>query len=459
MRTLYRGAVVSLMLLITGCAQVERTPFPVFAETVIEQEASEVQTQEVTEAGLKLFFTEYFSLSEDEILLLNQNPPLIDSAYWDNYKSYKEKLTSRIGHYLSPSAKEKIEGQYRTYDFHFPKKLQLNEYVTFGPAVVEEVHIVDARLSGENSVYQVAVTTRNQVEPLAEANKKYQWQEDKHYYVKAEQSESSLYTFSTTDRQTEEKMSQSYVYAQEASLSSPDEIKLVQHYWVEIMPDNKLQIESVKEASPIQVNENTRQLAGNTKHIERVAYWQEPSMREQSLIKTVVSQLMQQPESFYTYYEKAFHTSYDVFKLVWEKDLELEKQIMVLESSYREAFNTLINPYKHTVKKIVFESSKMQIFPSVYATKKQPRFIVYVPVKAELSDNQTAYYTYKYYMGIDQNKVETIQFMNREELTEEAYLNGISEADEASEVSESKEKAEEIEEDTPADSEEQQEAS
>jgi hypothetical protein len=463
MRTLYQGTVIALVLLVTGCGQVERTPFPVVAEQVIEQEVSEVQPLEVTEAGLKMFFTEYFSLPEEEVLLLNQNPPLIDSAYWDTYKAYKEKLSNRIGHYLSPEAKEKIEEQYRTYDFHLPKKLQLNEYVTFGPAAVEWVHIVDARPSGENTIYQVAVSTRNQVETVTEANKKYQWQEDKHYYVQAELSENSRYTFSVTDKETEEKMNQSYVYAQEASLSSPDEIKLIQHYWVEVRPENRLLIESVKEASPIQVNENTRQLANNTKHIRRVAYWPEPSMREQSLIKTVMSQLMQQPENFYTYYEKAFHTSYDVFKLVWEKDLELEKQVTISESSYKEAFNTLINPYKHTVKKIAFESAKMKIFPSVYATKKQPRFIVYVPVKAELSDNQTAYYTYKYYVGIDQSKVETIRFMNREELTEEAYLNEASEANkgenEVKETDETEEidEAKETKEDTPVDSEEQQE--
>ncbi len=422
MKKTYQGALMLLIVILTGCTQIEPTPFPAFIDSTVEQEGKQeqVQEQEMVQAGLKMFFTSYFSLPEDEVLLLNQNPVLIDSSYWETYRDYRDKLINQIGDYLTISAKEKIKENYITYDFHLPKKLQLNEYVSFGSAAVEEVHIIDARFLGENMIYQVAVTTLSQVETLSAANKKYKWHTDKHYYVKAEEHETNKYTFSG-DQLAVNGSENSYIYAQEDS-DNNDEIKIVQYYWVEVKPGIKLQVESVKEVTPILVSEQTRHLAGNTKHIERVPYWKEASSRQQSTIKKVINSMMLKSNDFYSYYEKAFHTGYDVFKLVWERDLELEKEVFISEDSYKETFNIMLNPYKHTIKKIELDDNKIMIVPSVYSTKKQPRFIVNVPIKTTLHNSQTAYYNYRYYVGMEQNKVEFMQFMNREELTEEAYL-------------------------------------
>ncbi|WP_069998215.1 hypothetical protein [Cellulosilyticum sp. I15G10I2] len=427
MKKIYQRVILLMIGLLTGCTKITPTPFPQFTESVREQSDSEVQGQEVVEMGLKLFFKTYFSLSEEEVLLLNQNPSKVDSAYWETYKAYKENLLKLIGDYLTPAASAKIKEQYLTYDFHLPKKLQLNEYVTLGPAIVEAVHIVDSRPTGENTTYRVAVTTHTQVDTLNEANKKYEWDAEKNYYVKAEDQIRNKYTFSV-NQLSEATAEHVYLYA-EISGDVADEIKLIQYYWVEISPGTKLQIESVKEATAILVSEQTRQLAHNTKHIERVPYSKEVSAREQNTIKIVMNKLMTQSDDFYSYYEKAFHTGYDVFKLIWEKDLELVKEVVISEASYKEAFHSVINPYKHTVKKLEPNDAKITIRPSVYGTKKQPRFIVDVPVKAILTNNETVYYNYKYYIGMEQNKIEFIQFMHREALAEEVYLNESSDSE------------------------------
>lgn len=420
MKKIYGALMLVLIAFLMGCTKIEPTPFPTFDSINVKEDTAQDQTKEVTEDDLKKFFQKYFSLSDNDILMLNQKPSLVNDTYWDTYKIYKDKLMNLIGEYLTDRAKQKLKEAYMTYDFHLPKKLEMNGYVTISAGTVDDVTILASMPNGDNVIYQIAVTTRNEVESVSDANKKYEWLMANGYYVKLNNNLEDKKTFGTNSMM-EQKTENSYLYLQTGTKDRKDAIKLVQQYWVEVKPGDTLAIESVKEASPIEVSQDTRQLASNTKHVTRVPYWKEVTVAQQNTIQKVIGQMINQQKDFYTYYEKAFNTNYDAYKLVWTKDLQLKNEVFLSPDSYKEAFNLTLNPYKDAVQSLQADRTQASIIPSVYATKKQPRFIVSIPVKAVLANNQVANYIYKYYIGMEQNKVEFIQFVNTENTTEASY--------------------------------------
>ena len=194
------------------------------------------------------------------------------------------------------------------------------------------------------------------------------------------------------------------------------------YYWVQVKSGSKLAIESVKEDADLTLHQDTRQLATQTSHIERIPYYDKASSQEETIVRKVMHKLMEQSRDFYTYFEKAYGTGYDTFERIWYRDLELEKEIDLQPDFYKQAFHTTINPYKHTVRVLESDKNNITLTPSVYSTQRQPRFVVSVPVKALLYDDEIVYYNYKYYICIEENKIESIQFMHIEDLDEAAYL-------------------------------------
>ena len=416
MKKLISVCFILLLILCAGCGKKETMdlePVPeIKADKAVKQENKDEVTQEVTDDTFKPFFIKYFALTEEDVLELNQNRPKVDAAYWEAHEGYKNKLKDLVKTYFADSVAKKLNSEYLAQELHLPKKLVVNGYVTFGPASVEQVDIVSTRNLGENKVYEVAVTTKNKVQTVSEANKQYTWDSEKGYYVKG--------TGGTTF--IEEVPKSTYLDLNESEDDPNDEIQLIQRYWVELQAGKALKMLSVREASPLKINEETRQKAYNTSFVTREPYYKEVSAKEQSTIKKVFQTMMSKPRAFYQYYEKAAESSFEVFQEIWQVNMALDKEVLLVADYYQEAFAPYINPYKDNVDQISADMEKIIITPSAYGTQKQPRFIVTIPVKVILNNNEIVYYYYKYYVGIEQNKIEFIQFMSREEITEDVYL-------------------------------------
>ena len=419
MKKILYMAVVIVMSLSVGCKDktVERTAEITEVLPKWQERPEEIQ---FTETDFYSFFAQYFSLSEEEILSLNRNYPRVDSAYWQNLESYKQSILDKIGNYLSADVKKKLGEQYLCNEIQLPKKLMINDYVTYGSGRLEKVEIISTRLRGEDIVYEVAATTVNPVQNLRAFEENYVWAAETGYYDLRENVLSQTGSVLTYSENEEMPEADDYIYAVAATDEKKDEIKLIQKYWVTVASGEFLKIKSIQEVQPIMVQENARAKATCNQHVTRVAYKVTANVKERMLIEKIFNQMMGCFKEDFKYYHKALETGYEAVKLFWEEKGLLEE--MILEpTSYASAFSDTINPYKDNIIAITVTADTIQIIPSIYSTKMQMRFMVTLPIKALLSNNEIVYYKYKYFVGMDGDKVEFIEFVNMESLTEENY--------------------------------------
>lgn len=410
----------------------------------VETTAPEIEMQEAvdkfTAEDFKGFFKQYFSLTEDQILSLNRNYQTINSEYWTNLETYKKTILDVIGKYLAEEVKAKLSDQYLNSEIQLPKKMMINEYVTYGSGKVQELEISSTRPIGENMIYEIAVTTENEVQTINDFIKNYTWVEENAYYVLNANAGDLSQTGLKEEVANAVTSADNYTYASGATSEAKDTIRLVQKYWIEVEPGDTLKIKSIQEADKLMVDESARMKVTNTQHVNRIPYYNEVNAREKSVIEKVFTQIMGGTKAFYTYYEKAADTSFESYQTLW-KEMGLLNDIILEERNYSRTFADTMNPYKDNIIELTFKPQTMQITPSIYSTKMQPRFIVSMPIKALLSNNEIVYYNYKYFVGMDSGKIEFIEFMNMESLTEENYNAYVTPVDESGATSENVEAA------------------
>lgn len=409
------GAMLLLAMgMLSGCADDQMT---LYVPTDTNKEVQVSEHIEVTDEMLLDLFSKYFSLTEEDMLVLNQHPTKVDENYKESYKVYAKKVQDLLGDTISDSAIIKLASNYATSDFHLPKKLELNGYVTYDVAKVEQVSIDSVQYKESTMVYEVSVTTLNKVETTAEANKKYTWDDQKGYYAQTETPNLGEPAFASTIM-LDANLEKSILYAQS---EENDEIRLKHKYWVEVTPDKTLKVESIKEVTTINLDGNIRQKAKNTSHIERLPYYKLSSDKDQKVVRQAMESLLFQTNDFFKYYDMALDTSYQTFLDMWEKDLSLKGIVNVDAASYKNAFSKYINPYKDNIQKLVAYTEQMTLTSSVFSTKLQPRYSVKIPVTATLVSNQPAYFVYTYQIGIENEQIEFIEFDNLLEISEDEF--------------------------------------
>lgn len=404
---------MAVMSLSVGCKSEESE-----ITAKVTTDKTSVQNQkdsQLTETDFYNFFECYFSLSEQEILSLNKNYPQVNSDYWNNLGNYKQGVLEHIGEYLSDEVKTKLGKQYLNEEIQLPRKLRINEYVTYGSGKLEKVKILSTRLIGEDMVYEVTATTCNPVQSLSAFEKQYEWGVQTGYY---DLRKNAL----TDDLQTGKEVpgEDDYIYACAATEKEKDEIKLMQRYWVTVASGKEMRIKSIQEAQPIKIQGDAGAKVTCNQHVTRMAYRVRPSAEQSLLIEKMFAQMMVSSKEDFKHYVKVLGNGYEAVKAFWEEKGLLSE--MILEpASYETAFSETINPYKDDIVDLIYLPQTIQIIPSIYSTKLQMRFIVTLPIKALLSNNEIVYYKYKYFVGMDDDKVEFIEFVNMELLTEENY--------------------------------------
>ena len=421
MRKMIGFTFMTILILIGGCAQRQRAEIhPIQEEQSADISKEKLQDEyKLTDSDFEDFFKDFFSLSEEEILLFNQNPAKVNESYWLNFFKYRERLQELLGKYLSEDTKNQLNRSYIHEKIHLPRKLAVNGYVTLGFAAVEKAEVVATRHLGENMVYEIRVTTKSKVEPEPLFYKKYHWDVEKNYYIKTENQ--NVNRAGVLDNLYTNEESAYYLYLQGDDVNQEDEIKLVQYYQVEVQPEelkkeSTLKIVNVTESAPILRAGLCRQSAANTSFVVRIPFDERVSQADEKSIKNLFVLLMKQSRDFYIYYEKALNSNFDIFKEMWKDPLGVEQIILLEKSSYREAFSALVNPYKDNVLKLDVDTEKIEVVPSFYSTAKQPRYIVTIPVKVLYNNNQTADYYYKYYAGMEKGKIEFISFIKMQKM-------------------------------------------
>lgn len=403
-------SLMMLLMLCTGCQEklsesIHETIEPI--NTLVETKVQE-PVSKLDEEDFRRFFEAYFSFSEEELLRLNQKRQVADEMYWNHLRTYYRPLiTEKLGMYLDQEVISKLETQYIQDEMDLPKWLLLNNYMVGGAAQVERIQINFMRNLKDDMIYEISVITRNKCYPVDEFKLEYGWDETEGYFVEKGEKE-SLEITNLYGIKLEDLKEQRFLFSNQVD----DEMKLKQNFWVRVDKENLLKVKEIHNASPWGVDVSNKQKGLDSQYVTRVAFEEEPTKEEQVFLTHLFTTLMQAPKGSHSYYEMAYETSEDLFRKMWE-ELGFADYFEINED-YQMAFPVTLSPYKDEVTSLVVNKEEIDIEPSIYSTKRQPRFIVTIPVEALLHNHQIVYYNYKYYVGMEENKVEWIRFMNRQ---------------------------------------------
>lgn len=425
MKKLFSLGFVVLLAMSVGCSTKEETPGAMEAvnndieiqPVTIEATPTSEETKilELSNEDFEPFFKALFSYSEEQFIKFNENPDVTYVGYFDNLKHYKDNIASGMGKFLSDDLNKKLETESNKLDIDLPKKVLINNYIVEACGKVEKVEIQSSRELGEHMMYEVAVTTTNKATPSSQFIRDYGWSEQLNYY---ELKSSGIPVTELTALEQEP----TYVYSQHENVS--DYMKIVSHYWVEVSPRKSgsytYQVEGLKQSGTFDVDIDLKQQLLNTQYIERIPYYDEVTDKQKKQVIKILSKLMNSPKETFNYYEKAYNGSFELFKNFWGS-LNLADDITISEETFKQAFATNINPYKDNIVDLTLNDKKIKVVPSIYSTQLQPTFIVTLPVAVLLKDNATVYYYYKYMVCTEDNKVEAIQFIKMDEITQVEY--------------------------------------
>ncbi len=389
-------------------------------ETKVEVELHEIVEPEVasthkTEADFLTFFENYFGFDEEALLAINQLPPKSNAAYEEMRLVYQKEMIRQIGEYLSDDVMQQFEQNYLDKTIEPPKKLAINEYVTYGKALVESVEILSYHPKGENTVYEVAVITENTVKDSQSANKEYAWDDRVGYYVAKSKVVNPKPAFDTLEPIFSE-IANSYLLTKDYKKNPLDTLKLRQTFWVEVKPTQALQVSAVTSAQKVVFEADTKQKAENVGHVERLPYYSELQPYELEIIQETIEALFKQPRAYYEALEKSYATSFDAFDKTLAV-LELEAYMKPTKNTYKQLLTASISPYKDNMMTLqrIEEDFTVIILPET--TAKQGRYQVNVPVRVILSDQTTKDYEHSYYIAMEQGEIEHLRFLNARELS------------------------------------------
>lgn len=425
------GLSAVVILGMVGCSKKqEEVAAPV--ETVVSEEtpvetASTIEEVTITEEDLLPFFKAFFSFTEEDLMILNKNEQIDNLDYFNNIKIYRDKMKEKLGKYLSDTTLKNLESANAKLDFDLPKKVQINEYIADAIGELKDIKILSRRALGDDTVYEVEATTINGVTPVGVFNVQYKWDEKEGYYVFEDQGDAKLSAFLEKSRAQSGNNTtyHSYIYAD--GKKAKDAIQIKSRYQV-LISNKDGKVNKVKRAATIADDFKNRQDVETTSYIDRIPYYEKASDSEQKLLDQLFSVLMTTPRETYLYYDKIYGEDYKLVKSMWN-DLGFVDKIDVQEVDYEDAFVNNINPYKDQIVKLNFDKSKMKAVPSIYSSKLQPAFVVTVPVEALLNDNTTKYYQYKYFVGMEEGKIESIKFLKTLEITAEEYESNMTKAE------------------------------
>lgn len=419
--------VLLLVSLCVGCGQQEVALEKVDEGNAVESEIPEehvepLKIENLTSEDITPFFEALYSYSEEEFSRLNRNDDVAYGGYFEDLTYYKEKMDQVLGAYFSKALKKQLKEENIRLAFDLPKKTAIDDYVVDAKGKIVDVAIQASRPMGDHMIYEVAVTSSNGVMSRTEFRKRYGWSQALGYY--AQEGEASVREM--TYDQIE---SPSYAYA--SPTSGQDEMKVVSHYWLEVSePESSsqlcYQVEGLKEAGNYEVDDNSKQRIDNAQYMERVPYYEGASDRQKKGIIDLMTKLLNARPETYRYYEKVFQCSFEMYQHFW-MDLGTDEEMNLNAETFQEAFPITINPYKDAVIQLKIDSKAIRLTPSLYSTAKQANFVVSIPAEALLNDNSTEYYDYKYFVSTENDKVEAVQFMKIDELTEEAFKERINE--------------------------------
>lgn len=389
----------SSLFLLSGCAL--KNPFAVepvggakIDRPVVQ---AEVDEGEVTNQQMKLFFSKFLNVDHDTMLVLNQRPKEVDDEYWRVYRAYEAKVTDILGEYMSTSAQSKLKRQYLHDDFHFPRFIELNDYMITGITNISDAKITSKEIKADSTIYEVQVIGMADVIDLEWANMKYSWDDAKGYYVQNIFLEKGVYV------------------EDEPGL---DRIRVAMNYFVEVPEGDKFTVTTVKEKMGLHLGIDEKGNMKNNNFIKRLSFLNAVIVKEEAVIHKFLDKFMKENYNFYSYYRKAHETDYDTFQVVLDRDLGLGDVVVLDAGSYKQQFEPSIIPLKDDMDSLYFDVIEdVKITPHVSSSAKLSTYQVVVSAEVTLTNGDIIPYEYTYLFILDKElRISSVRLMTQQEV-------------------------------------------
>lgn len=392
----------SCSLVINGC-RVEKVSLDpggdaqVITEVIINEKID--KRFNITDEDMQTLFATYLTIDEESILILNQKPKKIYKEYWEAYDAYQTKTNEILGQYLSAEAKEKLSKQYIHDDFHYPRFLEINDFLVTGFTEVEDATIISKYIKNNNNIYEVIVTAIAQVINRDYANEKYQWNENKGYY--------------------ETDITGSLDVIEE---DAKDKVRLTLKYLVETVAGETFVVKTIKENTGIYLGIDEQTNIKNNSFVARIPYVDQVKDKDQDKIYQFLDSFMKQDYNFYNYYRKAYNTNYEMFKIALVADLSL-KNIVNLKEDYQLQFSPLIIPVKDDIAFLDFDTQKdVTIETYLFSSENNPVYEVSVKTQATLVDGSMKIFEYTYLFTFENDMILSVRFINQTGILSETII-------------------------------------
>lgn len=406
----------SSLFFISGCGQNRLVSTDAVGGAIVEPQTEiVVEEGEVTDQQLKLFFSKFLTVDHESMLVLNQKPKEVNDEYWRVYRAYEEKTNEILGDYLASSAKSKLKQQYLHDDFHFPRFIELNDYMVTGISNVSDAIITSKQIKKDSIVYEVQVIGIAEVIDLAWANLKYIWDDEKGYYVQ------NVFLETGVDIEDEPGL---------------DKIKLAMNYLVEVPNGETFTVSSVREKTGLYLSIDEQANIKNNHFVTRLSFLNAVIAKEEAVIHTFIDRFLNEDYNFYNYYRKAHETDYDTFKIVLETDLGFANVVELDAASYKQQFEPSIIPLKDDMESLYFDVIEdVVITPHVSSSAKLSTYQVEINAEVTLINGQVVPYQYTYLFILDKDpRISSVRLMTQQEIDPNIIVNTGSNSDVNEEV-------------------------
>lgn len=399
-------ALCNLALLISACSLT--TPFKTHqvagAKVEIQPQIEEFVDESVaTNQEMKSFFAKFLKVSHEDLLVLNQKPKEVNDEYWRAYKAYETRVNEILGEYLSSEAKAKLSNQYLHDDFHFPRFVELNDYMITGIANVSDAKIVSKQIKEDSTSYEVEVIAMANVIDLDWASKKYSWDDEKGYYVQ------SIFLDTGVDADEEPGL---------------DRIRVSMNYFVEIPDGETFTVNSVREKTGLYLGMDEQANIKNNQFITRRSFLNAVIVKEEAVIQNFLDEFLKEDYNFYSYYRKAYDTDFDTFRIIFEDYLRLGDVVVLDEKNYKGQFEPSIIPLKDNMESLYFDVIEdVIVIPHVSSSSKLSTYQVVINAQVRLINGQVVPYEYTYLIILDKElKISSMRLMTQQELDPEELI-------------------------------------
>lgn len=183
-----------------------------------------------------------------------------------------------------------------------------------------------------------------------------------------------------------------YLYSYDVLSGANDLVRCKERYWITLGKETK-KLVAIEPSIPFE--------------IKRMAFQEDTQIELKERVKKGLQDLLEEDVLFFrdykTYLEEDRGLAYEHLKSA----LAYSNRYLIDEQLLRQTYPTTLNPYE-IGDQMVMDWNNIEVKPSLYSTKEQPRFDIGIQGNLLLNHYNQVYYKYNYFVGTEDGKIKWI---------------------------------------------------